>query len=225
MLRKRAWSWGVLLTFAWLGVSQAGCAGINTNVAGVNTNVAGAFAQAGSFGAPSDQGGAATDPTTECPPNTTWDGEQCGATASKDCPSNMHFDAAKGCVWDWEKGVADLPPPDDFAGAPAAGTSPLVWIGLAATLASAGFGTATGVMSANLVSTLEEKCPDYVCEPEHSSDVNEMLVLGYASTVGFVAAGAGVALIIVGIAQSTSSGDKKSTSYPVLSPTGLGGRF
>jgi hypothetical protein len=90
------------------------------------------------------------------------------------------------------------------------GTSPIVWIGVALGGAGLVLGAVTGAFAMNASSTLKNDCtlPNLtgdgksVCGPNDAGKLSDANTFATLSTVGFVAAGVGVAVTIVGVLLS-----------------------
>ena len=125
------------------------------------------------------------------------------------------------------------PPTTPSPGAPAAsadegssgGVSPLVYIGFP--LAGAGLvvGSIAGIAAMGAASDLKDKCTT-MCEQAEIDDANNVALV---STFGFVAAGVGTLLGVIGIFASSSDEEAAETSSlrPLVGPglVGLRGRF
>ena len=109
-----------------------------------------------------------------------------------------------------------------------AGLSPLVWIGFGIGGAGLLVGAITGAVSLSQASSLQDDCPEDVCTPDRQEDIDSMITMANLSNVGFVVAGVGAALGVVGI---IISGDEEEPSgarlRPLLGPglVGVDGRF
>ena len=121
-----------------------------------------------------------------------------------------------------------LPPPEDRP--QRAGTSPLVWIGVATTGVGLAVGAISGAFALAEASTVKQFCTGVgadkmnYCDPAHTGDLSAANTAGAIATVGFIAAGVGVAVLVTGFVV----GGKKQTArlVPIVGPTfGVAGTF
>jgi hypothetical protein len=108
--------------------------------------------------------------------------------------------------------------------------SPLVWVGIAVAGVGVVAGAITGGIALNNSNNIEDGCPTRVCNIELENDINATRVLSHVSTASFALAGAGAAVMVVGLVLSDWSGqpgDDQTRLEPVLGPGMLGvrGRF
>jgi hypothetical protein len=91
-------------------------------------------------------------------------------------------------------------------------TSSLVYVG--ATLAGVGIGVGavTGIMAMSKASTVKDECPNSTCPSSASSDLDYVKTTATISTIGFAAAGAGVVLLIIGLASPSKSSSPPSSA-------------
>lgn len=130
----------------------------------------------------------------------------------------------------------DAPPP--IAPPPAnpptaSSTPPLVWIGLGVGGVGLAVGAITGAFALSEASTVKSHCTlvvsgQNVCPTAYTGDLSSANTLGVISTVGFIGAGVGVALMITGFVLGGKHTPEKATAlYPVVGPgtLGLAGTF
>jgi len=101
--------------------------------------------------------------------------------------------------------------------------SPLAYVGLATAGLGLVVGAITGGVSLVKESNLKSECQNYVCTPDHEGDLNSAKALGDVSTVGFVVAGAGAVLAVVGfVLPSSAPGETARMPRPLVGPGFLG---
>lgn len=110
------------------------------------------------------------------------------------------------------------------------GTSPLVYVGFGAAGVFGLVGAAAGVVHLANTSALRDKCPGSVCPPQYDDDFDRTRTFGHVSTIAFAAAGAGLAVGIVGLFVKPSGGASTPSGFAVqptigLSHVGVIGRF
>lgn len=120
------------------------------------------------------------------------------------------------------KAIVEPPPKRVEQGPMPSRTSPLVYVGIATAGLGLAVATVTGIMTISAYNSVKDDCPGGKCPPQTHSDVDRGTTLGTISTISFVIAGVGAALIVVGIL--TPSKSAPSTSLAVT-PGGLGGSF
>jgi hypothetical protein len=125
-------------------------------------------------------------------------------------------------------GAPPAPEPRPVPPQPRSTTSPLVWIGLAAAGIGTAVGTTTGLLAFGASSDIEGRCDAGVrCPPSTHADIDSGRTLGTVSTISFVVAGAGAAVLVWGLlhpseaAATVTSGQAR----PQLRTLGLGGSF
>jgi hypothetical protein len=100
---------------------------------------------------------------------------------------------------------------------PAKSHSPtvLTWIGIGLAGAGVATGTATGIMSLNKKSALENECPHGICGPPQHSDYQAANTFALVSTIGFAVAGAGAALAVITVVVGH---DDSAAAAPAATP-------
>jgi hypothetical protein len=123
-----------------------------------------------------------------------------------------------------------------FAAAPAAPVSEkpqaapsrgVLWAGLAITGAGVVVGAATGAVALSKASEVKSHCPMTHC-PAEASAIDTSKLMGNVSTAGFVVAGAGAIVTIVGgviAARKPAAKDAQVTPWVGLGTAGLAGRY
>jgi hypothetical protein len=129
---------------------------------------------------------------------------------------------------------AQGPPPAAPAKAPVGSdagptrtTSPLVGIGLAVGGVGLAVGAVSGAIAMSKASTVRANCQNGICQAPYQSDLSTAQTTATIATVAFVGAGAGAALMIVGLVTGASShpADEKSPGTSLwLGPGGAGVR-
>jgi hypothetical protein len=107
--------------------------------------------------------------------------------------------------------------------------SPLVWIGFGAGAAGLIVGGVAGGVAAARAGDLEERCPDGRCDARDEAivdDYDAAFVSAHVSTAGFILAGVGVAVGVVGLFLPRGKAEA-ATLLPWVGPAsaGLWGRF
>ena len=126
--------------------------------------------------------------------------------------------------------VAPAPaPPAARPEQPETTTSALVWIGLGVAVTGAAIGTTTGLLAFRAKDDVASQCDAGVrCPPSTYDDIDRGETFGTISTIAFVAAGAGAAIMVYGLLNPTRVTPPQSTTGPALrglSPFGLNGTF
>ena len=113
-----------------------------------------------------------------------------------------------------------------------AGVHPLVWIGFGTAGAGILVGAITGGLSLSAAADAKDGCVEQRCPVENQSDADSSTALAHVSTIGFVVAGVGAGLGVVGLFLSGDDDSESSEAAAVrLEPTlglgvvGLQGRF
>jgi len=112
------------------------------------------------------------------------------------------------------------PPPEPEAPAPADDDDaihPLVWAGLALTVAGGVAGSVTGALALDKHAEVAQRCPDGQCPPDTHEDLDAGLTLGTVSTILFAAAGVGAAAMTVGLFLPYEDGDDGDDGEPAES--------
>lgn len=172
-------------------------------------------------------------------------------TATVDVDDGRHLDASVTVAEQETKElVLALPPPPEKGPPPKnvvppnhdgtlpppvvarSGVSPLVWIGAATTGAGFVVGAVFGGLALSAASTVKANCTlkvgnDFVCPPAYSSDLSAERTYALVSTIGFIGAGVGVAVLVTGlILGGSKGGDKAAHVAPFIGPiSGMGGTF
>jgi hypothetical protein len=126
-----------------------------------------------------------------------------------------------------EPGGGDAPDRPDDGG----GLSPLVFVGFGVAGAGLIAGGITGLMAMSKSSDVEDQCTGDVCPASAEEDNDSATTLAHVSTIGFVLAGAGAAVGVVGLLMSGSSDEAPASGgvelEPIVGPGSLGvrGRF
>jgi hypothetical protein len=104
----------------------------------------------------------------------------------------------------------------------------LSWVGFGVGAAGLIVGSVTGGITLSRVSKLDDQCPDRNCPAAVQDDLDKAELISHVSTVGFVVAGAGVTLGVVGLLfGGASESDQAAAVEPWIGPgsAGLRGRF
>jgi hypothetical protein len=127
---------------------------------------------------------------------------------------------------------AGVPPPPPAPQAPQpiatqSTTNPLVWVGLATAGVGTAVGVTTGLMAFSVTNDVESRCAAGRCPPPTHSDIDRGRTLGTISTISFIVAGVGAAVLVYGLLTPSrtpapaTSGHARST----LGSLGVDGRF
>jgi hypothetical protein len=124
----------------------------------------------------------------------------------------------------------DAPLIDPWAGSAEARTNngggihPLTWVGFSFALAGLGVGATTGIIAIVRKYDLEDSCGGTRCPPSVQGELDTALTISHVSTVGFVVAGAGIALGVTGLILGASDGEPTSgfRVRPYVGPTAFG---
>ncbi|MBW2455727.1 MAG: hypothetical protein JRI68_14515 [Deltaproteobacteria bacterium] len=111
------------------------------------------------------------------------------------------------------------PPPADPAADEEGGLSPLVYTGFAVGGVGLVLGTVLGLISLSNASDLEEECDTSGCTQD---DIDSSMALAHVSTAGFVIAGVGSVLGVVGLFLSGSEGEADAGGVTITPQIGLG---
>jgi hypothetical protein len=108
-------------------------------------------------------------------------------------------------------------------------TNPLVWVGLGTAVVAGGVGATTGLLAFDTKADVAARCDGGVrCPPSTYDDLDRGERLGTISTVAFVVAGVGAAIMTYGLlypARSpTATTGQRGESW-ILGPTGVAGTF
>ena len=114
------------------------------------------------------------------------------------------------------------------------GFSPLFWVGLATTGAGLVVGGITGAIAINDAQSVKVNCPNidangtHVCPTSAIGALSDANTFGTISTIGFVVAGVGVAVLVTGLilGPGTNATAKSAKIMPFLGPvSGVAGTF
>jgi len=117
---------------------------------------------------------------------------------------------------------------------PRKGLSPVVWIGIGVTAAGFAMGAVAGAFALASTSTVQANCTVkgsdglFICGPAYTGDLSSAQTASTISTIGFIGAGVGVAILVTGLVLSATSrpSEKHARIVPLLGPvTGLAGTF
>ncbi|MGZ5967340.1 MAG: hypothetical protein ACXWP4_06710 [Polyangiales bacterium] len=108
-------------------------------------------------------------------------------------------------------------------------TSPLTWVGIAVGAAGIAMGSVSGALALSKGSKAKDQCVENQCPPSSHADYDNSRTWGTISTVSFAVGGAGVVLMVIGLASGRSTTPEKTASrvQPVvgLGSVGLVGSF
>ncbi len=116
-------------------------------------------------------------------------------------------------------------PSDSDVPAQETGTSPLVWVGLGVLGVGAAVGTTTGLMAFGVKDDVASRCDGTRCPRYALDDVPRGETLGTISTVSFVVAGAGAAVLVYGLVNPTRLTSKTTGVHVQPSVGGIAGTF
>ncbi len=102
------------------------------------------------------------------------------------------------------------PPPEDSS------VSPLAYVGFGLGAAGLLVGTISGAVSLSNGSALKEECGGDVCTEEHRDSYDSGVTIAHVSTVGFVIAGVGATLGVVGLLIGPSRSRTQGAVAPTL---------
>ncbi|MBX3207764.1 MAG: hypothetical protein KF764_22125 [Labilithrix sp.] len=152
------------------------------------------------------------------------------------------IDVKEGETKTVELTLAGAPPPPPGTGKPPPGsdeparetsTSSLVWIGGGVAAAGLAVGAVTGLMAFGIHGDVAARCEGGTrCPTDTHADIDRGETLGTVSTVGFVVAGVGAAVLVYGLLNPQASAAKPdaasaSASRPrwIAGPFGVAGTF
>jgi hypothetical protein len=123
---------------------------------------------------------------------------------------------------------ASVGPTPEPSSAP--GIHPVAWSSFAVGAAGLVVGVVTGALGWSRMSAIEERCPGGRCSTAEADDYRDAATLARVSTLGFIAAGAGITVGVVSalaLAPPGDAGPERAMLEPVLGPgvVGLRGRF
>jgi hypothetical protein len=104
----------------------------------------------------------------------------------------------------------------------------VTWVGLGVAVVGAGVGTVTGILALGKSGNVKDACVGLSCPESARPDVEDGRTVATISTIGFIAAGAGVALAAVGyfvLSKPSSSNQASNRAVVSFSPMGLRGTF
>ena len=123
-------------------------------------------------------------------------------------------------------------PPHDRPPAPTSGVSPLVWIGAAAGGVGLAVGAITGAFALSEAATVRNGCnlhvgADIVCPSSLSSDLSAAHTFATVSTIGFITAGVGAGVLVLGLVLGGKhTTDTHARVVPMFGPiSGVAGTF
>lgn len=102
---------------------------------------------------------------------------------------------------------------------------PLVWVGLGVLGVGAAVGTTTGLMAFGVKDDVASRCDGTRCPRSALDDVPRGEALGTISTVSFVVAGAGAAVLVYGLVNPTRLTSKTSGVHVQPGVGGIAGTF
>lgn len=116
------------------------------------------------------------------------------------------------------------PPPST---ASTSSTSPLVWVGLGVGGVGLAVGAISGAFALSEASTVRNNCKlvvagENVCPTAYAGDLSAANTLSVVSTVGFIGAGVGLAVMITGFFLGGKHTEKTAVLYPLVGPGSLG---
>jgi len=125
------------------------------------------------------------------------------------------------------------PPPTPTPIVTSSSTSPLVWIGIAATGAGVAVGAITGAFALSEASTVKSNCTGVgadklnYCGPNYTGDLSTARTMATISTIGFIVAGVGVGVLVTGLVLSGKKHTETTASVlPMIGPvSGFSGAF
>lgn len=111
--------------------------------------------------------------------------------------------------------------------------SPLVYAGFGAAVVGVAVGTVAGIVTLSKRSTIDAECRDSRCPPSAYGDLDAAQTTATISTVGFVVAGVGAVVGVIGLVMGKSAPPPTATATTgaILSPrifvtgNGIGGSF
>ena len=98
-----------------------------------------------------------------------------------------------------------------------------IWIGAGGGAVGLAVGSAFGIAAVVTASNVDKQCPNHVCPPSAQGDVSASQAAGWVSTIGFIVAGVGAVIMVVGLAASRIKEPPKSALTFGLD--GISGRF
>ncbi len=110
----------------------------------------------------------------------------------------------------------------------------LVYSGLGLVVIGVGVGTVTGIIELSKKSSLEQSCANHQCPPSAYSDYDTANTMATISTIGFIGAGVGAAVTVVGLlvrtgpaqpSPSTASSKVSVSPWLGLGAAGVRGQF
>ena len=84
------------------------------------------------------------------------------------------------------------------------GWRPLAWIGGGFAVAGLTVGSITGLTAISKTNELEPRCPSNICPPPQYDDLSSARTMALVSTISFIVAGAGVALVVWDLVRTPS---------------------
>lgn len=143
-------------------------------------------------------------------------------------------DAATDVAATTPKGTGATTQPTTSSASSGGGLSPVVWVGVAIAAAGLGTGGVTGAIALNGASNVQRDCPTiapsdgaHVCLPQYQGELSDAKTMATIATVGFIAAGVGAGVFVVGLLiGGKKSPEKTARVLPMLGPvSGITGTF
>ncbi len=110
--------------------------------------------------------------------------------------------------------------------------SPLVWIGIGTSAAGLALGAITGAFALSEAATVKANCKGVgadganYCGPAYTGDLSGAKTMATVSTIGFITAGVGVAVLVTGLLLSGKKHDATAFVSPMIGPiSGVHGAF
>lgn len=119
--------------------------------------------------------------------------------------------------------LGDGPPPEEPHEGRSGAATAMIYGGFGLAAVGAAVGAVTGAMTFSKASVLGPKCDNNKCAPSAKSDLDSANTLATVSTVGFIAAGAGVVLGVIGLVMPSSSSTEPSKDAALNVHVGLDG--
>lgn len=149
------------------------------------------------------------------------------ATAQGYEPASVEVDAIEGQVVPAVLTMTPVAGSPGVAPVQSGGLSPLVFVGFGVGAAGLIAGAVTGALSLSKTSSIKDNCAGTICPATTAEDISSATTLANVSNISFALGAAGVAVGVVGIFLSGSSGDKRPASgsirvMPAIGPGSVG---
>jgi hypothetical protein len=149
------------------------------------------------------------------------------ATAQGYEPASVEVDVVEGQVVPAVLTMTPVAAAPSVAPTKPGGLSPLVFVGFGVGAAGLIAGSVTGALSLSKTSSIEGRCTDGICPSSTAADISSANTLANVSNISFALGAAGVAVGVVGIFLSGSSGEKTPASggiriMPAIGPGSVG---